>query len=155
MGPGAISTLPANRPAGQARGLRLARKKTPVYRDEAYTRTPANRLNSAFLDGMTIEGGPADVMIARLRRLGQGPDQPGGLRDLGRFSRSALLGPPIAVHPLRSIAGPVPVPKDQLPVLLPKISILKHAGNPLERHASWQTRSGLPPNRCRQRGANR
>jgi leucyl-tRNA synthetase len=69
------------------------------------------------------------------RRLGQGHDHLAAAR-LGRLA-PALLGYTDPVHPLRC-CGVVPVPKGQLPVVLPDDVSFDIPGNPLERHPTWK-----------------
>ncbi len=58
------------------------------------------------------------------------------LRDWG-ISRQRYWGCPIPIiHCER--CGPVPVPRDQLPVQLPEDVSFDRPGNPLDRHAAWR-----------------
>ncbi len=58
------------------------------------------------------------------------------LRDWG-ISRQRYWGCPIPVIHCES-CGVVPVPRDQLPVLLPQDVTFDRPGNPLERHPTWK-----------------
>ena len=58
------------------------------------------------------------------------------LRDWG-VSRQRYWGTPIPFIHCES-CGVVPVPKDQLPVVLPEDVDFKTPGNPLERHPTWK-----------------
>jgi leucyl-tRNA synthetase len=58
------------------------------------------------------------------------------LRDWG-VSRQRYWGAPIPIIHC-SACGAVPVPRDQLPVVLPEDVSFDIPGNPLERHSSWK-----------------
>ena len=93
-------------------------------------------VNSDFLDGMSVEDAKRDV-ISRLEaeRRGQGKTV-WRLRDWG-VSRQRYWGTPIPfIH--CDQCGVVPVPKDQLPVVLPEDVDFTTPGNPLDRHPSWK-----------------
>ena len=145
-GTGAVFGVPAH----DQRDLDFARKYgLPVKRvvsdgqevdaefagDEAYT-GPGRIVNSAFLDGMTIEEAQQNI-IDRAQAEGWGKAQTTWrLRDWG-VSRQRYWGTPIpSIH--CDDCGPVPVPKDQLPVVLPEDIDFETPGNPLERHATWK-----------------
>ena len=103
--------------------------------DEAYT-GPGTLMNSEFLDGLdTVEARRA--AIAQLEADGSGYAVVNWrLRDWG-VSRQRYWGCPIPmVHCPR--CGPVPVPRDQLPVILPEDVSFEASGNPLETHPSWK-----------------
>ncbi len=93
-------------------------------------------VNSDFLDGMSIEGAKREV-IARLEAEGRGRGTTvWRLRDWG-VSRQRYWGTPIPfVH--CDTCGVVPVPKEQLPVVLPEDVDFSGPGNPLDRHPSWK-----------------
>jgi len=145
-GTGAVFGVPAH----DQRDLDFARKyDLPVKRvvadgeetdalftgDEAYT-GPGKIVNSAFLDGMTIEAAQQTI-IDRADSEGWGKAQTTWrLRDWG-VSRQRYWGTPIPIIHCDD-CGPVPVPKDQLPVVLPEDIDFETPGNPLERHASWK-----------------
>ncbi len=145
-GTGAVFGVPAH----DQRDLDFARKYSlPVKRvvsdgqetdaqyagDEAYT-GPGKIVNSAFLDGMTVEAAQ-QAIIQRADSEGWGKAQTTWrLRDWG-VSRQRYWGTPIPIIHCDS-CGPVPVPKDQLPVVLPEDIDFETPGNPLERHASWK-----------------
>ena len=101
---------------------------------EAYT-GPGRLINSAFLDGMTVEQAKAEV-IARIAAAGAGEARVNWrLRDWG-VSRQRYWGCPIPVVHCPA-CGVVPVPKDRLPVTLPEDVDFSAPGNPLERHPTW------------------
>ena len=145
-GTGAIFGCPAH----DQRDLDFSRKYgLPVYRviadgdetaqhftgDEAYT--GAGRLvNSHFLDGMTVDDAKAAV-IARAEHEGWGKGTTvWRLRDWG-VSRQRYWGTPIPfIH--CDACGLVPVPKAQLPVVLPEDADFSVPGNPLDRHPTWK-----------------
>ena len=137
-------------PAHDQRDLDFARKyDLPVTRvvadgeetgasfdgDEAYT-GPGRIVNSDWLDGMTIEQAKADV-IAKAQHDGWGQAETQyRLRDWG-VSRQRYWGTPIPfIH--CDGCGVVPVPKSQLPVVLPDDVDFQTPGNPLLRHPSWK-----------------
>ena len=93
-------------------------------------------VNSDFLDGMSVEDAKAEV-IARAENGGWGKGQTvWRLRDWG-VSRQRYWGTPIPfIH--CDACGVVPVPKDQLPVVLPEDVSFDIPGNPLLRHPTWK-----------------
>lgn len=93
-------------------------------------------VNSRFLDGMTVAAAKADV-IARAEAGGWGTGKTvWRLRDWG-VSRQRYWGTPIPfIH--CDTCGVVPVPKDQLPVVLPEDVEFDTPGNPLDRHPTWK-----------------
>ncbi|WP_129793496.1 leucine--tRNA ligase [Sphingosinicella sp. CPCC 101087] len=93
-------------------------------------------VNSRFLDGMTVEAGKAEV-IRRAESEGWGEGTTvWRLRDWG-VSRQRYWGTPIPIIHCEQ-CGPVPVPRDQLPVKLPEDVSFDVPGNPLERHPTWK-----------------
>ncbi len=145
-GTGAVMGVPAH----DQRDLEFARKYgLPVERvvadgdktalqfegDEAYT-GPGAIVNSRFLDGMNVSEAKAAV-IARAEAEGWGEGKTvWRLRDWG-VSRQRYWGTPIPfIH--CEACGVVPVPKDQLPVVLPEDVDFQTPGNPLARHPSWK-----------------
>ncbi|CAO1649695.1 leucine--tRNA ligase [Parasphingorhabdus sp. NYA22] len=145
-GTGAVFGVPAH----DQRDLDFARKYgLPVKRvvsdgdetgadyigNEAYT-GPGKIVNSAFLDGMTVEAaGKAVIDRAGSEDWGRAQTT-WRLRDWG-VSRQRYWGTPIPIIHCDD-CGPVPVPKDQLPVVLPEDIDFETPGNPLERHATWK-----------------
>ncbi len=137
-------------PAHDQRDLDFARKyDLPVTRvvaeggedgitftgDEAYT-GPGRIVNSHWMNGMNVEEAKAAV-IARAHHdgWGQGETQY-RLRDWG-VSRQRYWGTPIPfIH--CATCGVVPVPKGQLPVVLPEDVDFATPGNPLLRHPTWK-----------------
>ncbi len=102
---------------------------------EAYT-GPGRIANSRFLDGMSVEEAKAEV-ARRLGAEGMGePQTHYRLRDWG-VSRQRYWGCPIPVIHCPD-CGIVPVPKADLPVVLPEDVSFDKPGNPLERHPSWK-----------------
>lgn len=145
-GTGAIFGCPAH----DQRDLDFARKyELPVHRviadgdetaqhfsgDEAYT-GPGRLVNSHFLDGMTIDEAKAAI-IARAEHEGWGKGTTvWRLRDWG-VSRQRYWGTPIPfIH--CDACGLLPVPKSQLPVVLPEDADFSVPGNPLDRHPTWK-----------------
>ena len=108
---------------------------TFVIGNEAYT-GDGTAINSGFMDGMNVEEAKA-VAIARLEEMAAGKGTVEfRLRDWG-ISRQRYWGCPIPVIHCQA-CGPVPVPRDDLPVLLPDDIAFDAPGNPLERHPSWK-----------------
>ncbi|WP_296678304.1 leucine--tRNA ligase [Novosphingobium sp.] len=103
--------------------------------DEAYT-GPGRIVNSDWLDGMSVDQAKADV-IARAEHEGWGQAETQyRLRDWG-VSRQRYWGTPIPfVH--CATCGVIPVPKSQLPVVLPDDVDFSVPGNPLDRHPTWK-----------------
>ena len=92
-------------------------------------------VNSRFLDGLTTDQAAAEVIKrAEAAGWGQGKTQY-RLRDWG-VSRQRYWGTPIPVIHCDS-CGPVGVPLDQLPVVLPEDVSFDVPGNPLDRHPTW------------------
>jgi leucyl-tRNA synthetase len=145
-GTGAIFGCPAH----DQRDLDFARKyDLPVTRvvaatpeeaaepveTEAYV-GPGRLVNSRFLDGLTAEDGIREV-ISRAEAEGWGEGTTAWrLRDWG-VSRQRYWGTPIPIIHCEA-CGPVPVPRDQLPVVLPEDVSFEMPGNPLDRHPSWR-----------------
>ena len=93
-------------------------------------------VNSRFLDGLTTEQAIADV-IRRAEESGWGKGiVQYRLRDWG-VSRQRYWGTPIPIIHCPK-CGSVPVPRDQLPVVLPEDVAFDLPGNPLDRHPSWK-----------------
>ncbi len=96
---------------------------------------PGIAVNSRFLDGLTSEEAKAEV-IRRAESAGWGKGKTQyRLRDWG-VSRQRYWGTPIPVIHCDS-CGPVGVPREQLPVVLPEDVNFDIPGNPLDRHPSW------------------
>ncbi len=145
-GTGAVFGVPAH----DQRDLDFARKyDLPVRRvvsdgdqdaplfagNEAYT-GPGTLVNSHFLDGMDVEDAKRTV-IRRAEDDGWGQGRTVfRLRDWG-VSRQRYWGTPIPVIHCAD-CGIVPVPRDQLPVVLPDDVSFDVPGNPLDRHPTWK-----------------
>jgi len=145
-GTGAVFGVPAH----DQRDLDFARKyELPVRRvvsdhdatdpvfggDEAYT-GPGTLVNSHFLDGMDVIDAKREV-IARAEAGGWGRrTTTWRLRDWG-ISRQRYWGTPIPIVHCDA-CGAVPVPHDQLPVVLPEDVSFDVPGNPLDRHPTWK-----------------
>ncbi|WP_375403385.1 leucine--tRNA ligase [uncultured Sphingomonas sp.] len=145
-GTGAVFGVPAH----DQRDLDFARKyHLPVRRvvaegnetapdfagENAYT-GPGLIVNSGSLDGMDIETAKRAV-IARAESEGWGVGTTVyRLRDWG-VSRQRYWGTPIPIIHCDA-CGPVAVPHDQLPVILPEDVTFDVPGNPLDRHPTWK-----------------
>jgi leucyl-tRNA synthetase len=145
-GTGAVFGVPAH----DQRDLDFARKyELPVRRvvsDGNMTETtfagstafigPGTLVNSHFLDGMDIEDAKRAV-IGRAEGEGWGTGSTVfRLRDWG-VSRQRYWGTPIPIIHCGA-CGAVPVPKAQLPVVLPEDVTFDIPGNPLDRHPTWK-----------------
>jgi leucyl-tRNA synthetase len=151
-GTGAIFGCPAH----DQRDLDFARKYglavIPVVRpegvepaafyiqDEAYL-GEGRIINSAFLDGMTVEKAKEAVARALEQRIAGNEPQAVRevnfrLRDWG-ISRQRYWGCPIPMIHCEK-CGVVPVPRDALPVELPDDVDFDRPGNPLDRHPTWR-----------------
>ncbi len=97
--------------------------------------------NSRFLDAMAIEDAK-EAVARRLERFRVDGEPQGArrvnfrLRDWG-ISRQRYWGCPIPVIHCEA-CGPVPVPRDQLPVMLPDDVTFDRPGNPLDRNKGWR-----------------
>ncbi|MBS1094411.1 leucine--tRNA ligase [Gluconobacter wancherniae] len=96
----------------------------------------ATLYNSGFLDGLDTASAKK-ASIERLEGLGVGHSVVNWrLRDWG-ISRQRYWGCPIPVVHCPS-CGAVPVPDDQLPVVLPEDVTFDRTGNPLDHHPTWK-----------------
>ncbi|HVM37220.1 MAG TPA: leucine--tRNA ligase [Sphingomicrobium sp.] len=92
-------------------------------------------VNSRFLDGLPTREAAAEVIRrAEAEGWGHGKVQY-RLRDWG-VSRQRYWGTPIPIIHCAG-CGAVPVPREQLPVVLPEDVSFDLPGNPLDRHPSW------------------
>ncbi len=108
--------------------------------DEAYT-GPGRLYQSGFLDGLGIEEAKKAAATHFAARTVD--NSPQGtievnyrLRDWG-ISRQRYWGCPIPVIHCEA-CGTVPVPKKDLPVVLPEDVTFDVPGNPLDRHPTWK-----------------
>ncbi len=145
-GTGAVMGVPAH----DQRDLDFARKydldvcrvvadgdlADPYFRDvEAFTGAGL-LVNSDFLNGMSVDDAKAAV-IARGEAEGWGEGQVQyRLRDWG-VSRQRYWGTPIPIIHC-DFCGVMPVPRAQLPVVLPEDVSFDIPGNPLDRHPTWK-----------------
>ncbi|WP_260597204.1 leucine--tRNA ligase [Sphingomonas endolithica] len=144
-GTGAVFGVPAHdqRDLDFARKYRLPVKRVvsdgpiedPVFvGNEAWT-GPGTLVNSHFLDGMDIEDAKR-IVIERAESDGWGKGSTVfRLRDWG-VSRQRYWGTPIPIIHCDK-CGAVPVPREQLPVVLPEDVSFDVPGNPLDRHTGW------------------
>jgi len=93
-------------------------------------------VNSDFLDGLGVEEAKSKI-IQRLENAGAGKKAVNfRLRDWG-VSRQRYWGCPIPIIHCQD-CGIVPVPEQDLPVILPDDVELGKAGNPLALHPTWK-----------------
>ncbi|HEU4809890.1 MAG TPA: leucine--tRNA ligase, partial [Sphingomicrobium sp.] len=96
-------------------------------------------VNSAFLDGLSVEEAQ-DAVIRRAEEQGWGTREIAyRLRDWG-VSRQRYWGTPIPMIHCKG-CGPVAVPRDQLPIVLPQDVAFDTPGNPLDRNEQWRRTS--------------
>jgi len=110
---------------------------------------PGIAVNSRFLDGLSTGDAKAEIIRrAEAGGWGEGKTQY-RLRDWG-VSRQRYWGTPIPIIHCEA-CGAVPVPKAQLPVVLPEDVTFDVPGNPLDRHSTWNKtdcpRCGKPARR--------
>jgi len=140
-GEGAVMAVPAH----DERDFEFASKYDlpikPVVRTSAGDQTPApwqdaygehgELINSGIFDGLDFDGAFDAIEVALQKKgLGQARTQ-FRLRDWG-ISRQRYWGCPIPIIHCDS-CGDVPVPEDQLPVVLPEDVVPDGAGSPLAR----------------------
>lgn len=93
-------------------------------------------INSAEFDGLDFQGA-FEALAERFERKGQGQRRVNyRLRDWG-VSRQRYWGCPIPVIYCKG-CGAVPVPEDQLPVLLPEDVVLEGTGSPIKADPEWR-----------------
>ena len=149
-GTGAVFGVPAH----DQRDLDFARKyalpvkrvvsegadDAPVFAGDVAWTGAGTLCNSHFLDGMDVEDAKRTVI-----ERAEGADGKGGwgkgttvyrLRDWG-VSRQRYWGTPIPIVHCDA-CGAVPVPKNQLPIVLPEDVSFAVPGNPLDRHPTWK-----------------
>jgi leucyl-tRNA synthetase len=108
----------------------------PYFRGKVAFTGDGRIVNSGFLDGMSVDEAKAAV-IARAEAEGWGEGQTQyRLRDWG-VSRQRYWGTPIPIIHC-DFCGVMPVPRSQLPVVLPEDVTFDIPGNPLDRHPTWK-----------------
>ncbi len=131
---------PAGEPSPEPAEAALHEKASRLSREqlkEPYTGDGV-LVNSDFMNGMNVSEAK-QAAIEKLEALGVGKRQTNyRLRDWG-ISRQRYWGCPIPVIHCAD-CGAVPVPKDQLPVTLPKDVVIDgtQTGNPLLLHPTWK-----------------
>ena len=108
----------------------------PVFVGDVAYNGAGTIVNSHFLDGMDIEEAKRAI-VERAEAGGWGIGSTVyRLRDWG-VSRQRYWGTPIPIVHCPS-CGPVAVPKEQLPIVLPEDVSFAVPGNPLDRHPTWK-----------------
>ncbi len=108
----------------------------PYFRGKVAFKGDGVIVNSGFIDGMGVDDAKAAV-IARAEAEGWGEGQTQyRLRDWG-VSRQRYWGTPIPIIHCE-FCGVMPVPRAQLPVVLPEDVTFDIPGNPLDRHSTWK-----------------
>lgn len=144
-GTGAIFGCPAH----DQRDLDFARKynlnvttvvaenvSEPMIVDQVAYTGPGKLINSRELNGLSIQDAK-DKVIDTAERLNWGQRKTQyRLRDWG-LSRQRYWGCPIPVVHCDE-CGVIPVPEEELPVLLPEDVNFDHSGNPLDHHPTWK-----------------
>jgi leucyl-tRNA synthetase len=103
--------------------------------NEAYV-GPGTLINSGPFDGLEVEAAKRAI-ITELEHRGVGKGVTNWrLRDWG-VSRQRYWGCPIPIIHCAA-CGVVPVPDEQLPVLLPDDVTFDRPGNPLDHHPTWK-----------------
>ncbi len=103
---------------------------------EAYTSTEGVMYNSDFLDGMSVKKARSEV-VKKLVEKGVAERKTNyRIRDWG-VSRQRYWGCPIPIIYCNK-CGAVPVPEDQLPVVLPDDVEWRVVGNQLDIHPTWK-----------------
>ena len=106
-----------------------------IVADKAFT-GDGRLVNSDFLNGLSVKDAQSAV-AERLVKDNQGATHTNyRLRDWG-VSRQRYWGCPIPVLHCQE-CGIVPVPRNELPVLLPEDVEFNKPGNPLELHPTWK-----------------
>jgi leucyl-tRNA synthetase len=106
-----------------------------TIKDEAFINDGV-LINSDFMNGLGVEDAKKAV-IGKLEQAGAGkPAVKYRLRDWG-VSRQRYWGCPIPIIHCGQ-CGIVPVPEDDLPIVLPDDVNLEEPGNPLEHHPTWK-----------------
>ncbi|WP_165665065.1 leucine--tRNA ligase [Metapseudomonas otitidis] len=140
-GEGAVMAVPAHDERDFAFAAKYNLPVKPVVRTSAGDKTPApwqdaygehgQLINSGAFDGLDFQGAFDAIEVALQKKgLGQSRTQ-FRLRDWG-ISRQRYWGCPIPIIHCPS-CGDVPVPEDQLPVVLPEDVVPDGAGSPLAK----------------------
>jgi len=145
-GLGAVFGCPAHDQRDLDFAMKYSLNVTPVVRperdkdfkinDEAYT-GEGFLYNSKFLDGLKVPNESIVKTIEFLKKNNLGVEKVNyRLKDWG-ISRQRYWGCPIPIA-YDEDNKPVKIPKDMLPVELPKIEKLANTGNPLDTAEEWK-----------------
>ena len=116
------------------REIEFVRVENTAYTDKRWQQ---EYFNSGFLDGIHSVEDAKLIVNAVAERDGWGETKTVyRLRDWG-VSRQRYWGTPIPIIHCAA-CGPVPVPKEQLPIVLPEDVSFAVPGNPLDRHPTWK-----------------
>ncbi|HEX6298777.1 MAG TPA: leucine--tRNA ligase, partial [Burkholderiales bacterium] len=144
-GEGAVMAVPAHDERDMEFALKYSLPIKPVIRHPLGDRVPAPWqpeyaehgvcINSGKYDGLDFQQA-TDAIAADLKKKSLGEKQVQlRLRDWG-ISRQRYWGTPIPIVHCAA-CGDVPVPDDQLPVVLPEDVVPDGTGNPLNKRASY------------------
>ena len=110
--------------------------ESPDFDDDVAYTGPGKIVNSRWMNGMSVDEAKAAIIAkAEQDNWGEGQTQY-RLRDWG-VSRQRYWGTPIPIIHCE-FCGVLPVPRAQLPVVLPEDVDFDTPGNPLDLHPTWK-----------------
>ena len=116
--------------------VRPDKDKTFSIHDKAYTES-GYLFNSKFLNNLKVPDESISKTINYLEKNNIGQKKTNyRLKDWG-ISRQRYWGCPIPIA-YNNLGEPIKIPKEMLPVQLPKIEQLKSTGNPLDEMNEWK-----------------
>ncbi|MDC3331617.1 leucine--tRNA ligase [Candidatus Pelagibacter sp.] len=116
--------------------VRPDKDKTLSIHDKAYTES-GYLFNSKFLDNLKVPDESISKTINYLEKNNIGQKKTNyRLKDWG-ISRQRYWGCPIPIA-YNNLGEPIKIPREMLPVQLPKIDQLKSTGNPLDEMNEWK-----------------